>query len=170
MLLFPTRMYCRAFIWPFIQSPGIYYPISVLVKTSQRNDRQTVALFEKSGRSRRRKRLSKHEVQFSFMFFAPLSKQNIWMKLWFLLFLQCASLSKTIYSTPYDSHSCPTTRQQTNVRRCINLRAAFDDFNIMVLAGLAASGGGQPVTFVRWIEVERNAKVDRRSGIFFSRR
>lgn len=50
-----TGTYCRAFIWPFIQCPGIYYPISVLCETSQRDDRQTVAPFVNSGGKRRRK-------------------------------------------------------------------------------------------------------------------
>lgn len=50
-----TGTYCRAFIWPFIQCPGIYYPISVLCETSQRDDRQTVAPFVNSGGKRRTK-------------------------------------------------------------------------------------------------------------------
>lgn len=60
ILLSPTWMHCWPFIWPLIQSPGIYYPISLLVKASIRDDRHTVPLFFKSGHCGRRKRKEKY--------------------------------------------------------------------------------------------------------------
>lgn len=88
-MFLPMRMYCSPFIWPFIHSPGIYDPISALVKASQRDGGQTVMPLLKSGSRRRRKNTRKVQF-FNSIFFRPLLKKNVFFCL-FLFFAMCFS-------------------------------------------------------------------------------
>lgn len=166
MLLYPTRMYCRTFIWPFIQSPGIYYPIALLVKALQRGDHQTVALFVKSGCSwRRRKNIS------AWFFCAFVGAKYLNETLFIIIIIIFAMFF--IKLKQYTAlHMTPTHAQQ-HASKQILATAAITKGRAICLWRLYYYGAGrigsqwprgQAATLIRWIEVERNAKIDKQKN------